>query len=496
MKKNWINTYLLILIISLSGCNENTEHNNKHGHAHDEEAQQILVIDQDYELFAELQPHGDIFEITAHITLLEDYSPMDLENPQWIIMDNDHQLVAKTALHKKQSGIYQGNIKRMDGHNFFHVFEWMHQGKSIRLTDHHHNHHHDENHAHTSHQHTEEGITFLKEQAWKTDFGITKVSEQPFSNIVKTSGRVVTTPEQEEIVDALIDGDVHLDGIRLIEGQFVRKGDKIITIESNENTLENRNVLIRKAQRTYEKEKKEFERAEKLYQDRIISNKAFLARQLAFENARENYHTLSEGYIDGGKPIFAPFSGYITKVSVLNGQHIKAGQPIITILHGNQLQLEIDYPQNQIPKIDALSGLKFHTPTTADWMTVEPVQNMYLSRKIEAGQAFTTLRADLPHHPNLTIGSYAEVILKYKSDEQKLVIPKESLLESEGSYYVFIMTEGENFTKCPVQIGYSDGENVVIKKGLHAGDIVVNKGAYQIKMASLSGKMPTHSHSH
>ena len=40
-----------------------------------------------------------------------------------------------------------------------------------------------------------------------------------------------------------------------------------------------------------------------------------------------------------------------------------------------------------------------------------------------------------------------------------------------------------------------DGKQVQILKGLHTGERLVTRGAYQVKMASASGTIP-HGHSH
>ena len=47
-----------------------------------------------------------------------------------------------------------------------------------------------------------------------------------------------------------------------------------------------------------------------------------------------------------------------------------------------------------------------------------------------------------------------------------------------------------------VTLGASNGKEVQILTGLKAGDRVVTKGAYQVKLASASNAIPAHSHEH
>ena len=62
---------------------------------------------------------------------------------------------------------------------------------------------------------------------------------------------------------------------------------------------------------------------------------------------------------------------------------------------------------------------------------------------------------------------------------------------------LFSKKNKEVFKKQEVTIGSTDGKRTEILSGLKAGDKAVVSGAYQVKLASLSGAIPEgHSHSH
>ena len=52
------------------------------------------------------------------------------------------------------------------------------------------------------------------------------------------------------------------------------------------------------------------------------------------------------------------------------------------------------------------------------------------------------------------------------------------------------------YKKQEVTLGADNGKEVQILSGLKAGDKVVTKGAYQVKLASASNAIPAHSHEH
>ncbi|HLW51015.1 MAG TPA: hypothetical protein VKZ78_08575, partial [Sphingobacteriaceae bacterium] len=95
---------------------------------------------------------------------------------------------------------------------------------------------------------------------------------------------------------------------------------------------------------------------------------------------------------------------------------------------------------------------------------------------------------------HLLAGSYVEVYLKTRTVEA-LTIPLEALIEEQGNYAVYIQEANELYRKQAVQIGANDGSRVVITGGLEPETIIVSKGAYYLKLASMSSAIP-HGHAH
>lgn len=69
-------------------------------------------------------------------------------------------------------------------------------------------------------------------------------------------------------------------------------------------------------------------------------------------------------------------------------------------------------------------------------------------------------------------------------------------VEEQGLYFVYLQLDEEGYKKQEVTLGASNGKKVQILTGLKAGDRVVTKGAYQVKLASASNAIPAHSHEH
>jgi multidrug efflux pump subunit AcrA (membrane-fusion protein) len=93
-------------------------------------------------------------------------------------------------------------------------------------------------------------------------------------------------------------------------------------------------------------------------------------------------------------------------------------------------------------------------------------------------------------------GSVVEVYLHSGAIESALVIPVTALIEEQGKFYAYVQTAGESFEKRELTLGATDGIAVQVLNGIQKDERVVIKGAYQIKLATMSGTMPAHGHEH
>jgi membrane fusion protein, heavy metal efflux system len=59
-----------------------------------------------------------------------------------------------------------------------------------------------------------------------------------------------------------------------------------------------------------------------------------------------------------------------------------------------------------------------------------------------------------------------------------------------------VQRAGENFLRRPVKLGVRNSGLVQVVEGLNPGDRVVTKGAYLIRLSTMSSAVPAHGHVH
>lgn len=488
MIKNIALGFLAIFILFFTGCSENHDHqhqdetqNEEHHHI-----QEILLMEDGVELFAEVDNTHDSIKIIAHFTKIDDYAPLSNLNPVWILHSkNKTERVELKHLHE---GIYAASYKiPADAH--------LHHSLSIDFQD---NQIIFEKKSHDQQAQTNsDGITYLKEQAWKDKFGIFRVKRIPFASTVKTSGKIEIAPGGKEIITAGNHGHVEFSGPLLTKGRVVNKGEVILSISSHETNLKSNILTYNTTKRAFEKAQKDFERAKSLYANGIIPEKEYLQIKMQYENAEEAFDIIKKDYVRGERIIIAPFSGYLSKVYIENGQHVEAGNPLVSIIKKEKaVLLRADVPQKEYSSLDQLEQVKYRTPERNEFQTIQCSAQDNFTYSKSLSSSFAALSVIIPQNQQSVPGSFAEVYLSFDQKTEEMVIPKKAVMETEGNYYVYVMIGGETFEKRDISLGKRNGNMLVVKKGLGEGDIIVSDGAYNIKLSSVSGNLPAHGHGH
>jgi cobalt-zinc-cadmium efflux system membrane fusion protein len=187
----------------------------------------------------------------------------------------------------------------------------------------------------------------------------------------------------------------------------------------------------------------------------------------------------------------------LKQVLVQEGEYVIAGQPLATVAQNKRLLLRVDVPQKHFSKIESFASANFIAPGGDDVYSTRKLGGKPVSfgKSAIAGSPFVPLYFEMDNVGTFIPGSVVEVFL-LSDPHAALVIPTSALLENMGIFYAYVQTEGESFEKRELRLGASDGEMVEVISGVVAGERVVSKGGYQIKLSTASGTLPAHGHEH
>lgn len=340
-------------------------------------------------------------------------------------------------------------------------------------------------------------ITFLKEQAWKMEFQTAPVLNKEVYQMIPTSGVWKVAPADYQTLVAPSNGRVIFSSGVLTEGSPVKKGQVLMTVSSAGLTSNNLNAEIQKAKADYEQSKSEYNRKKELYESKIVPKAEFEQVQQKYLVAKTNYETLSSGYSAGGKQIIAPMNGFIKSIQALNGGFANQGDALVTVTSHKSSLLEVQVSPNFSTELQNIRNI-WYQPKAGTWSSLNDKGGKILSvgKEVEPNQPLISVFAEVNDVVEMPEGSFTEAQLAVGTATESLVVPVSCLMEDYGNYSVIVQLSGESFERRNVTLGKRNGSEVEIVKGLLIGEVVVTKGAYHVKMASMSGQAPAHGHAH
>jgi len=473
---------------------------NAHDHAQESSISYTLFSDAT-ELFVEfpVMMVNHNVEFLAHLTWSHNYKPVT-NGKLTIVLSNETEKIEKTVDAPAREGIFIPIIKPAKAGKYKLYFTFSNDtvvnqfviDDIVVYANHH------DAESYIGKEEDEEAISFLKEQAWKTDFALTEAKTKMIYEVIKTTGQILPAQGDEIIVSAKHSGIVVFGTNRLIEGNTVNTGETLFTISGGELTHDNFDTKFKEAKANYEKLEADFKRAEELIKDKLISEKEYLEIQMNYENAKNVYTVITKNYVVGGQKTTAPIKGFIKAVYVSEGQYVEIGQPIASIAQNRRLIIKAEVSHKHFALLPKVFSVNFRTAYSDKIFSLENLNGrlMTYGKNVEENAFFIPVFFEIDNKGEIIPGCYVEVFLKANIEHQALVIPFSSLMETQDSYYVFVQIGGETYKKREVILGVNDGVNVQIISGLNEGDHVVSRGAYRVKLASMSGSLPAHGHTH
>ena len=391
--------------------------------------------------------------------------------------------------HEEHNHDHEGHDHSHDAHN--------HEAHNHAEEAHNHDAHAHEGHDHShGHDHgvNPDEIMLAPEKAKAAGVASEVIQPKTFRQVIKTSGEVQSAQGAESVVVANVAGVVSFQRA-VTEGMQVGKGATIMTISASK--LQDGDPAER-ARIAYEAAKADYDRASRLVESQIVSQKEFNAIKEKYENARLAYEALAKNQTKGGVAVAAPIGGYIKNLLVKEGDYVAVGQPLATVTQNNRLFLRADVSERYYKYLNGISSANFKTPYDNQVYELEALNGKLLSvgKAAGSGSYYVPVTFSFDNKGEIIPGSFVEIFLLSKQQENALVLPIEALTEEQGLYFVYLQNCEESYKKQEVKIGASNGVEVQILDGIHPGDKVVVKGAYHVKLASAGNALPAHSHEH
>ena len=353
------------------------------------------------------------------------------------------------------------------------------------------------------------GISFLKEQQWSLDFATAVVREQAVRESIRVPGRLEARPGGAADVVAPIDGRLTR-VVDLALGAAVTRGQELARLlppPSSPADLPQLQRARAQAQTSLTLATRDRERAERLTTAGAAPGKRLDEARAAEEQARAQlaaaeaslaqYNAARTGGTTG-EGLFvvrAPVSGVIAHREAAAGGNVTAGSVLFRVVDASQVHVV-----GQVPEADAARA---RIARAAELEITGHTDRVPAGRLVNVGRVLDPQSRTLPvtfafdnRLLGLPVGQAVFVHLLMDPTMPRPVVPAAAIVDDAGRPIVFVQREGETFERRAVTLGPRSGELVQVVEGVKPGDRVVTKGAYLVRLASLSTSVPAHGHVH
>ena len=337
-------------------------------------------------------------------------------------------------------------------------------------------------------------IVVSPEKARAAGIVVEAVRPAAFREVIATSGQVLPVQGSECTLVANAAGVVSFPR-PLVEGRAVKAQEVLLTLSSAH--LQDGDPAQR-ARIAYETARDEYERARRLVDDRIVSQKEFNAIRERYENARLAYEALLPDEAGAGVAVRAAEGGFVKSCLVKEGDYVEVGQPLATLVRNDRLYLRADVPERHYGQLGNVCTAHFRTSGGEAVYRLDDWNGRLLAygQATGNGSYYVPVTFELDNPGGVLPGAYAEVFLLGRERADVVSVPRSALTEEQGVHFVYLQLDASCYRKQAVALGATDGERVEIKSGLRGGERVVTQGAIYVKLASASNAIPAHTHNH
>ena len=310
-----------------------------------------------------------------------------------------------------------------------------------------------------------------KEENGGVPVEVAEIIVKDISSFISSTTNIET--ENEATILAETDGRVMK--LSKEEGMRASKGEILAQLDDSAKL-----IVLKKAKAKAENEKANYERAQELFSQNLLSPDAFDKVKFAYEIARSEYDEAE--YNLSKTRIVAPFDGKVTQRHIKIGQNIKPGDQLFTIANFDPLIAHVYLPEKDALMLSIAQEVEISVPWDSSKRYRGIIERISPIVDSQTGTVKVTVYArDLPDF--IKPGSFVNVNIVKEVHRNALLIPKRSVIKDLQEDFVFIVDDNLA-RKMKVSLGFEDNGYIEIISGISRGQKVISVGQGGLKDGS------------
>jgi len=333
-------------------------------------------------------------------------------------------------------------------------------------------------------------IRLSEPQVKAIDLQTGRLEQRNLRTSLKVNGKLVLPPQNQAQVSSLSGGIVK--SIRVKDGDFVREGQVLATLQNNEVVQWQQDYLENRSQLRYLEA--EYDRQKSLRADSINSEKTFQqvenelgvarARQTGIRTRLQGVGIRTEGLtpetVRNEISITTPIEGYIHHVNMTMGKFADANAALFDIVDNRALHLDLTVFEKDVHKLAV--GQKILFTDANDPLHDHPATIYSLDKAFQDNQQAIIAHAKITERTETLLpGMYVEARIQVDRYEA-LALPDAAVVSSGDDHFIYLETAPRVYRRMTVRIGASDlGYTEIVPLSELPKDVrIVTKGAYYL----------------
>ena len=182
--------------------------------------------------------------------------------------------------------------------------------------------------------------------------------------------------------------------------------------------------------------------------------------------------------------IKAPFTGVIDNVNVRVGENVQPGQPVIRLVSLSEMFIKAKVSESYVGKFEPNQEVAVFFPSTGMKLNAKISA---IGRVIEPQNRTFEIEVVIPSDTRIIPNMVTVISVSDYENENALTIPTNIVFTDSKGVFVYQLkqSEGKNIAiRTDVTLGITSGINTEVLAGLTQGDVIIDKGIYDISNGS------------
>ena len=276
-------------------------------------------------------------------------------------------------------------------------------------------------------------------------------------------------------IGIFVDKKLKVKEVFIKNGDFVKKGQVLMTFDDDETNKLNRNI---------EKERINLQKIQRDLKTTRELQKLGGASKNDVKNLEDNAR-ISQLSIDEYTEVLnktatevrSPVDGVVSNLKAQENYLVDTDSSLLEIIDSNDLRIIVEIPEYNSQSVKLGQSVKVRQDISDD----DKVYDGEITKisRLSTTSSLTSenvLEADVKTKeviPNLIPGFKIKAVLQLKADEKNIIIPKIALQSENGKYFVFTIDTKNTVKRKEVTVKNIVGDNIIVISGLNVGEILI-----------------------